>query len=198
MHYQRLRSIGAVLLAVLFLSLACSEKAAPTPLPGCERAPRPIVFAHGMMGGGDNFASMMMRFASNGYWGPKTKWGDDTNEDEAQAVVRFSSGVWMSLRESHIDPVAPGGMLRITGTEGTYVMNGGDYQITKIVGDQRIVTSGKNPPNEYEHYYQNVADHLVKGDELIISGEWARRPIHILDLADQSAKQGKTIAATYK
>ena len=67
MHYQRLRSVGAVLLVALFLPLACGEKAAPTPLPGCERAPRPIVFAHGMMGGGDNFASTMMRFASKGY-----------------------------------------------------------------------------------------------------------------------------------
>ena len=41
----------------------------------------------------------------------------------------------------------------------------------------------KNPAGEGWKLYQNVADHLVKGEKLIITGEWARRPIHILDLA---------------
>jgi len=46
-------------------------------------------------------------------------------------------------------------------------------------------------------FYQNVADHLTKGEKLVITGEWARRPIHILDLANQSAKKGQALKAKY-
>ncbi len=44
---------------------------------------------------------------------------------------------------------------------------------------------------------QNVAAHLVRGRKLIITGESARRPIHILDLAGQSARKGRTLKAKY-
>ena len=37
-----------------------------------------------------------------------------------------------------------------------------------------------------------------KGEDLIITPEWSRRPIHILDLACRSAESGKTIKAKYK
>lgn len=32
-------------------------------------------------------------------------------------------------------------------------------------------------------------------EDLIIDGAWSRRPIHIIDLAVQSAKKGKTLQA---
>ena len=38
----------------------------------------------------------------------------------------------------------------------------------------------------------------VKGKKLVITGEWARRQIHILDLANQSARQGKSLKARYQ
>jgi scyllo-inositol 2-dehydrogenase (NADP+) len=44
---------------------------------------------------------------------------------------------------------------------------------------------------------QNVADHLVKGKDLVITPEWARRSIHVLDLADRSARQGKALKVEY-
>ena len=47
-------------------------------------------------------------------------------------------------------------------------------------------------------FYQNIADHLTKNTKLVITGEWARRPIHILDLACQSAAKGKTFPAKYR
>ena len=66
MNDRRTYMVGAILLTVVLLGAACrSQEAAP--LPGCEGAPRPIVFVHGMMGSGDSYALTMMRFASNGY-----------------------------------------------------------------------------------------------------------------------------------
>ena len=59
------------------------------------------------------------------------------------------------------------------------------------------MTKGRNPPTQWEKYYANVAAHLVKGVPLVITAEWARRPIHILDLAGRSAKQGKALKARY-
>ena len=54
-----------------------------------------------------------------------------------------------------------------------------------------------NPNSEGWKLYQNVADHLAKRKPLIITGEWARRPIHILDLAVRSARTGRALKAKY-
>jgi scyllo-inositol 2-dehydrogenase (NADP+) len=42
-----------------------------------------------------------------------------------------------------------------------------------------------------------VRDALLKKKSLIITGEWSRRPIHILDLAVRSAKLGKSLSAKH-
>jgi hypothetical protein len=67
MNHQQLRPLGAALLAVLLLAVACGGEEASKPIPGCENAPRPIVFVHGFMGAGDSFANAAMHFSSNGY-----------------------------------------------------------------------------------------------------------------------------------
>ncbi len=137
-------------------------------------------------------------FSHHGHWAPHTVWKDDSNEDEGFAVVRFKSGQWLTLCISSIDSKAKEGMLEITGTKGTYLM---DYNESKtfIHGeDKRITTTSfRNPPGQEHSYYENVRDHLVKGKPLVITAEWSRRPIHILDLAVRSAKLGKTLLAQH-
>ena len=61
-----------------------------------------------------------------------------------------------------------------------------------------VTTRYKNPDSEGWRLYQNIADHMVKGTPLVITPEWARRPIHILDLADRSAREGRSLAVTYR
>ena len=89
------------------------------------------------------------------------------------------------------------GMVEVTGTKGTFLWEYDTHEIIVRDGDQTTVTKGKNPPTQWEKYYANVAAHLVKGVPLIITAEWARRPIHILDLADRSASEGRTLKAKY-
>lgn len=138
-------------------------------------------------------------YAKFGYWAPKTKWGEDTNEDEAQAVVRFSNGQWLTLTISQLDTNPKRGVLEITGTEGTYIMDHGSYEvITRGEKGETHVRRGPNPAGEGWKLYQNIADHLISGEELVITPEWARRPIHILDLADRSVKQNRAQVAKYK
>ncbi|NLX06805.1 MAG: Gfo/Idh/MocA family oxidoreductase [Phycisphaerae bacterium] len=136
-------------------------------------------------------------FAKNGVWAAKTAWKKDTNEDEAQAVVRFASGQWLSLCMTAIDCNPKRGMLEITGTKGTYIMGGEEWEIITPTENGQQIEKGKNPPAEYWRFYKNIADHLVKGEPLVITGEWARRPIHIIDLACQSAKKGLSLKAKY-
>jgi len=56
---------------------------------------------------------------------------------------------------------------------------------------------GRNPKGQGERYYENIAAHLTKGEKLVISAEWSRRPIHAIDMAVQSAKQGRSLPAKY-
>jgi len=136
--------------------------------------------------------------AKTGFWAPKTRWKNDTNEDEAVALVRFANGAWMSLCISQIDSNPERGWLEITGTKGTYLFDHGTWEVTTHDGDKTIVTKGRNPPSEGWRFYQNIADCLTKGKELIITPQWARRPIHILDLANRSAKLGRSLKAVCK
>jgi scyllo-inositol 2-dehydrogenase (NADP+) len=137
-------------------------------------------------------------FSKAGFWAPKTPWKKDTNEDEGFAVIRYASGAWSTLSISAIESKPKQGWLEITGTQGTYVMDGGSFEIIAHKGAETVVTKGANPPSEGWKLYQNIADHLVKGEALIITPEWARRPIHILDLANRSAKKGTTLKAAYR
>ncbi|MCC7203743.1 MAG: Gfo/Idh/MocA family oxidoreductase [Phycisphaeraceae bacterium] len=136
-------------------------------------------------------------FAKTGHWAPQSKWKQDANEDEAFAVVRFKSGQWLTLCITSIDGNAKRGQMEITGTQGTYILDYRTWEIIRHEGGEKVVTSGKNPDSQGYRLYQNVADHLIKGTPLVITGEWARRPIHILDLANQSVLKGKTLRARY-
>jgi predicted dehydrogenase len=138
--------------------------------------------------------------AKTGYWAKQCAWKKDTIEDEGFAVVRFASGAWLTLSMSSIDanPKADRGWLEITGTKGTYIFDYEGWRTITPDGDKTVTTKGKNPPSQWWQFYQNIANHLVKGKPLTITGEWSRRPIHIIDLACKSAKKGMSLKAKYK
>jgi predicted dehydrogenase len=137
-------------------------------------------------------------FAKNGIWASKTKWKKDTNEDEGCAVIRFHNGGWVNLLISSVDSRPKPGWLEFTGTKGTYAMDWGGWEVITHKGNQTLTTKGPNPESTGWKLYQNIADHLTKGEKMIITPEWARRPIHILDLANRSAKIGRALPAQYK
>ncbi|MBL7134918.1 MAG: Gfo/Idh/MocA family oxidoreductase [Phycisphaerae bacterium] len=135
--------------------------------------------------------------ARTGFWAPKTAWKKDTNEDEGFAVVRFASGQWLTLCVTTIDSNPKAGQLEITGTKGSYVFDGRTWTLTRCKKHATTVTTGRNPDSEGWRFYQNIADHLVKREKLVITPEWSRRPIHILDLADRSIRKGAAVKAKY-
>ncbi|MDA3798541.1 MAG: Gfo/Idh/MocA family oxidoreductase [Kiritimatiellae bacterium] len=136
-------------------------------------------------------------FSKSSVW--DTKWAEDTIESEGYAVIRFDNGVWMNLMVTNIDQNIKDGMIEFTGTDGTYIMNHGDYKIIKHKKNgQKTIVEGKNTDSKQDLYYKNVADALTGKEKLVITGEWSRRPIQILDLAVKSAKQGKALKAKHK
>ncbi|MBA4389042.1 MAG: gfo/Idh/MocA family oxidoreductase, partial [Verrucomicrobia bacterium] len=137
-------------------------------------------------------------YSWSGVWADQTKWKKDTNEDDGYLVVRFSSGAWATVSISSIDSRPNQPWFKITGTKGAYVMNWKEGEIVTHDGDKTITTRVPNPAGEGWRLYQNMADHLTKGAKLIITPEWARRPIHILDLACQSARKGTALKAKYR
>ncbi len=137
-------------------------------------------------------------YAKRGFWARTTAWKKDTVEDEAFAVIRFASGAWATLCISSIDSNPKRGVLEITGAKGTYLCDHTNWEIIAQAGAETVITKGKNPPGQWERYYKNIADHLTKGAKLVITAEWARRPIHILDLANRSANKGASLKAEYK
>jgi predicted dehydrogenase len=136
-------------------------------------------------------------YVKSGHWSSKTAWKHDTIEDESAAMLRFKNGSWLHLSITHLDSNPRPSWIEVSGTEGTYFWTGDDYTLTKIADGITRLEKGKNPKNEGHRYYENIAAHLTKGEKLVISAEWARRPIHAIDLAVQSAKEGRSLAAKY-
>src|ERR1017187_6086024 len=123
-------------------------------------------------------------YAKTGYRASQTKWKKDCNEDEAFASVRFRDGQWLTLLISTLDSNSRRGFLEITGTEGSYVLDWTFNECLRQNGADTKIQRLRNPAGEGWRFYQNIADHLTKGAKLVITPEWARRPIHILELAD--------------
>ncbi|MBN2450604.1 MAG: Gfo/Idh/MocA family oxidoreductase [Lentisphaeria bacterium] len=132
-----------------------------------------------------------------GHWASQVMYGDDTNEDEACAIVRFDSGQWLTLIMSNIDSTPRRGMLEVTGRRGTFVIKPDEWTATTQDAGGVVQRRGPVPHGQGWRFYQNIADHLVKGEPLVITPEYARRPIHIMDLARQSAVAGRTLPVTY-
>jgi len=133
-----------------------------------------------------------------GKWANQTAWKEDTIEDEGYLVVRYANGTWSTLTISSIDGGPKPGLACITGTEGTYIMDFDKYTIIKYINGEKIITEGKNAETDWKAYYKNIGEYLVGKAELVITPEWSRRPIHILDLACKSAEANKALKATYK
>ncbi len=137
-------------------------------------------------------------YARSGVWASSTKWKKDTIEDEGQIVVRYASGAWSTLLISSIDCSPRQGWVHVTGTRGSFEFDGRGWSLTTPeAGGRMRVTRGRNPESPWPKFYANVAAHLARGEKLLITPEWARRPIHIIDCAYRSAARGRAVTASY-
>lgn len=125
----------------------------------------------------------------------KRVWDMFTNEDHAQCYVKFEDGTVVDLIMSNM--WATGGPdWRIMGTKGSFE-NGHDegYKVVSYTSDIKMEYTIPTWETGYDwwHYYRNIADHMLLGEELIVKPEQSRRVIGIFDAAEQSAKLGHSI-----
>jgi len=137
-------------------------------------------------------------FAHRGFWADKTAWKSDTIEDEGFAVVRFASGAWATLCISSLDAKPAPYWLEVTGTKGTYSFDYGRWELVVPGDGEKVTRTGRNPRDEGQRFYDNIAAHLAKGEKLVITPEYARGPVHIIDLACTSAKKGRALPAKHR
>ena len=141
-------------------------------------------------------------FATNGYWVKRASefklWHRDPIEDEARLIARTNAGVAIDLTVTQLDVVGKQHMFEVVGTDGHYSMTFPTWTRTSVRPDGvKVAETGNQPPGEQYRYYQNVADHLMHDAPLVITAEYARRMVHMLDLGVQSAKQGRALPAIY-
>ncbi len=86
-----------------------------------------------------------MGFAHRGHWASKTRWKRDTNEDEGMAVVRFASGVPLTLHMTSLDSNPKRGQMEITGTKGTYIFDQPTWETITHRGKERTPSSRREP-----------------------------------------------------
>jgi predicted dehydrogenase len=142
-------------------------------------------------------------FSHHGYWeaqSPKAfPWRGDMNEDDASAIVRFNNGALINLNISQLRTTPIPGFLVIHGTKGSYTIDWPGWTTRKPNRKGEIIEkTGKHPKSEGgKIFYKNIADYMTGHADLVITPQWARRPIHILDLANRSAAAGKALKAKY-
>jgi predicted dehydrogenase len=121
----------------------------------------------------------------------KRVWLDVTNEDHIVALIRFANGASAEIQMSHL-AAAPRPRWRILGTKGAIVdEGGGSFKVHGAMDGIRATGDVAYYKSDWESYYKNLADHLLRGAPLEVTPESARRVIGVMEMAEKSWKSGK-------
>lgn len=128
----------------------------------------------------------------------KLVWEDISNEDQVEALIRFESGAVADVQLSNIARVGKP-RWRILGTKGA-ILDTGDGKLKVSTEIQGIPAEMeiRYKETDWTAYYRNIADHLLRGKELEVKPEEARRVIAIIEAAERSYKSGRTEPVPYE
>lgn len=139
----------------------------------------------------------------------KLVWEHVTNEDQTRALLQFENGCVADITWSHLC-AAPNPLWRVLGTKGAVVDTGAnatpgyEHQVAAPAGGSltliQVDETGRRREQQvpYEDcdwyaFWQDLADHLVRGGPVPVSGEEGRRVIGVLEAAERSALTGQTV-----
>ncbi len=131
-----------------------------------------------------------------GYY-QKLRWFEHSNEDHTELNIRFEGGAKASVEISSL-AAASKARWRILGTKGAMVMNSWD-KIEVSVDHEGYIAKFDAPMQKtnQQAYYDNIAGHLMRGEDLAVKPEEARRIIAAIEAAEQSSAQQKTVQPAY-
>lgn len=120
----------------------------------------------------------------------KLVWKEVTNEDNVEAIIQFENGAVAYVQMSSI-AMAQKRRWFILGTEGSLEdeWGAGGFKLRKVVDG--IQVEGRIPykKDDWIAYYKNIAEHLLKGTELAVKPEEARRVIAVIEMASNAQGQ---------
>jgi len=119
-------------------------------------------------------------------------WHNSSNEDYAHVFIRFEDGTSATLEQGTLVAIPRGGW-RLLGTHGGMANGGPGGQVTLVQHNDGVRSEAQLDPwkgNKWNNYYQNVANHLIMGERLVVTAEQARRVTSILETAERSSEQG--------
>lgn len=138
----------------------------------------------------------------------KLKWTEVSNEDQARAIILFENGTVADITQSSLDYVGKP-LWRILGTEGA-ILDSGHGAITgycqELIGPPggsfKLITAEGERDVPYQEsdwvtYYADLADHLLRGGPVPVSGEDGRRVISVLETAERSSQLGRSLEPPY-
>ena len=139
-------------------------------------------------------------------------WSEKSNEDQVRAILTFENGCVADVTWSHIAAVGKP-LWRILGTKGGILDTGrnanpgyqkmvrgpagGSLTLVKCLPER----SSEEVPyleSDWDTYWQELADHLLRGGPVPVSGEFGRRVIGVFEAAERSAETGQTEPLAYE
>jgi scyllo-inositol 2-dehydrogenase (NADP+) len=128
----------------------------------------------------------------------KRVWAHVTNEDHTQAILRWSDGAYADVQISSIAR-APKPRFRILGTRGAILDDGrGELTVYGEVAGRTATFTEKYRPSDWQEYYNNVANHLLRGAPLAVTPESARRVIAVIETAERSSRSGQALPVPHE
>jgi len=139
----------------------------------------------------------------------KRVWHEISNEDQTQAIIRFENGCVAEILQSHIAFLGKPYLWYILGTRGAIAdtgrdaikgycqelngPSGGSFRLRTAEGEREVPYE----ESDWATYYADLADHLLRGDPVPVSGEEGRRVIAVLETAEKSARSGRSEPVPY-
>jgi len=138
----------------------------------------------------------------------KRVWMDVSNEDQTKAIILFDNGITAEIMQSSIAYVGKP-LWYILGTKGGIVDTGRDAikgYIKELIGPpggsfKMFSSEGEREisykESDWVTYYVDMANHLLRGAPVPVSGEDGRRVITVLETAEKSARSGHSENVPY-
>lgn len=136
-------------------------------------------------------------FMQRGFWGPQTSWKEDCVEDEAFSLVRFDDGTYLKLLFSSLEANPKPGWLEVSGTGGSFIIQPETWTAYCPEESGQVLRQGPVGESQTFRFYENIVAHLLGRADLVITAEYARRPIHIMDWTARSAAVNRALAVKY-
>jgi predicted dehydrogenase len=128
----------------------------------------------------------------------KQAWPEIDMADEGQAVVRFANGAVGDITISRLAFIGKARWL-IRGSQGTLTDGQGDsFRLKTLVKGREAEIRVPYQESRWGDYYGNVADHLLRGTDLLVQPEESRRVVGVIEAAMKSARSGKPASVPHE